>query len=200
MNPILFDFPMPITTPRLILRPPHIGDGPALNAAVIESIDTLRIYMPWARTRPSIADSEIQARQGAANWILKENNEPYLPLYIFDKNTDHFIGATGFHNFDWQIPLTEIGYWIRTSHAGQGLMTEAIAAITQYAFLELKMQRISITCDSENIPSRKIPERLGYTLESTMKSNRRNINRDLCDTLVFTRHHANDLLHYAIHW
>lgn len=39
MKPILLDLPMPIITPRLLLRPPQPGDGIALNAAVSESYD-----------------------------------------------------------------------------------------------------------------------------------------------------------------
>ena len=41
-RPILLDLPTPITTPRLILRPPQIGDGIAVNEAVLESFDVLR--------------------------------------------------------------------------------------------------------------------------------------------------------------
>ena len=37
MNPILIDLPMPITTPRLLIRPPRLGDGIVVNAAIIES-------------------------------------------------------------------------------------------------------------------------------------------------------------------
>ena len=39
MKPILLDLPMPIITPRLLLRPPQPGDGIALNAAVSETCD-----------------------------------------------------------------------------------------------------------------------------------------------------------------
>lgn len=39
---------MPIITPRLILRPPQIGDGDVVNEAVLESFDVLNQFMPWA--------------------------------------------------------------------------------------------------------------------------------------------------------
>jgi hypothetical protein len=40
IKPILIDLPMPIITSRLLIRPPQIGDGVALNAAIIESFNT----------------------------------------------------------------------------------------------------------------------------------------------------------------
>src|SRR3990167_7169115 len=103
-KPILLDLPIPIITPRLILKPPQIGDGIAVNEAVLESLDTLKKFMPWAKEKPSIDDSEEFVRQAAANWILKNNDEPYLPLFVFDKNTGRFIGGTGYHHYDWTVP------------------------------------------------------------------------------------------------
>jgi len=200
MKPILLDFPVPIITPRLMLKPPQVGDGAVINEAVLESFEELQQFMPWAKEKPSIDDSEEFARQAAANWILKNNVEPYLPLSIFDKKTNRFIGNTGYHHFDWAVPCIEIGYWIRNSYVGQGLMTEAVNAITQYAFKQLGMKRIAITCDANNVRSKKIPERLGYQLESIVKSNRVNISGKISDTLVFAKHDLEGLPKMVVTW
>lgn len=50
MKPILLDWPDTIETPRLIIRVPQAGGGAQLNAAIAESIDELRPWMPWAQT------------------------------------------------------------------------------------------------------------------------------------------------------
>ena len=168
MKTILLDLPMPITTPRILLRPPQLGDGVALNAAVLESFDNIRHTMPWAKEKPSLDESEESVRQSAANWILKKDEEPYLPLFIFDKQNNNLIGATGFHHIAWEVPCLEVGYWIRNQYSGQGYMTEAVNAITQYAIKQLKMKRVAITCDIDNVHSSKIPEKLGFQLEHTI--------------------------------
>ena len=128
-------------------------------------------------------------RQAAANWILKNDAEPYLPLFMFDKTKGHFIGGTGFHHLNWDIPCVEIGYWIRNQCKGQGLMTEAVNALTLYAINQLGVKRIEIRCDINNVRSKKIPERLGYHLEATLKSNRvQPLSGIPSDTLVYVRH------------
>lgn len=193
MNPILLDLPMPITTPRMILRPPALGDGELVNAAIIESFDRLHSYMPWANVKPTPEGTEIFVRQAAANWIIKENREPYLPLFMFDRVTNLFIGSTGYHHFNWEVPSLEIGYWIRTICAGQGLMTEAVSAVTQYAFDHFYIQRVTITCDINNERSKKLAERLGYIHEGTMKANRRTIDGNISDTLIFARYDTKNL-------
>lgn len=200
MKPILFDFPMPIVTDRLILRPPQIVDGIAVNEAILESFDVLNQFMPWAATKPSVNDSEEFVRRSAANWILKENSDPYLPLFIFKKDKNRFVGACGYHHYDWEIPCMETGYWIRSSLAQKGLMTEAVNAVTHYAFKHLRAQRIAITCDIDNARSKKIAERLGYQLEATIKSSRVNAKGELSDTLLYARYGLQGLPELNVSW
>ncbi|HEU5280474.1 MAG TPA: GNAT family N-acetyltransferase [Gammaproteobacteria bacterium] len=201
MKPILLNLPMPIRTPRLLIRPFSVGDGATVNAAILESFTELHQYMDWAKEKPSVEESEEQARLAAANWILMKSEEPWLQLCIIDKKTNEFIGATSFHHIDWQVPSVETGYWIRVSRANEGLMTEAINAITQYAFNQLKVKRIAITCDRDNIRSKMIPERLGYTLEATLKSNRRKpVTGEISDTLIYARHDCNALPELDVTW
>lgn len=201
MNPMLFDFPMPITTPRLLIRPPKLGDGIAVNAAILESYDVLHEFVEWAKVKPSTEETEEHIRLAAANWILKKNEEPYLELYLFDKTSGEFIGGSGFHHMNWSVPSLETGYWIRTSRQGEGLMTEATNAISQYAFKQLKAKRIAITCDVDNIRSKKIAERLNYSLEGVLKSHRRKpISGELSDTLIFAKYDLNDLPSLTVKW
>lgn len=201
MKTVLLDMPMPITTSRILLRPPQLGDGVALNAAVLESFDNIRYTMPWAKEKPSLEESEEFVRQAAANWILKKDEEPYLPLLIFDRKDDCLIGATGFHHVVWEVPCLEMGYWIRNQYSGKGYMTEAVNAITQYAFKQLNMKRVAITCGIDNLRSKKIPERLGFHLEGTLKANRvKPISGDVSDTLIFAKYDLNNLPNLVVNW
>jgi RimJ/RimL family protein N-acetyltransferase len=201
VKPILLNFPVPIITPRLILRPPQVGDGIMVNQAVLESFAVLKKFMPWAKEKPSIDDSEEFVRQAAANWILKINDEPYLPLFIFSKENNNFVGGTGYHHYDWAVPCVETGYWIRNSCTRQGFMTEAVNAITQYAFKQLGMKRIAITCDINSARSKRIPEKLGYRLEATLKANRvKPLTSELSDTLIYARNDLADLPALEVTW
>ena len=49
-------------------------------------------------------------------------------------------------------------------------MVEAAKGITDFAFSELKANRIEIRCDALNKKSRAIPEKLGFKLEGTLES------------------------------
>ncbi len=195
------DLPTHIETPRLLLRPPQANEGKILNAAILESFELLNKYMLWAKEKPSLKESEAVVKREAQNWILKRKSDPELMLFILDKNTNDLIGATGFHGIDWDVPCAETGYWVRKKYLGQGYITEAINAITQYAFNVLKVKRLAITCDIDNERSKRIPERLGYNLEATMKANRvKPITGEVTDTLVFARTNLINLPELKVSW
>jgi ribosomal-protein-serine acetyltransferase len=194
-------FPMPITTDRLIIRPTQPTDGKMLHDAILESFDQLHRYMQWCKNICTLSESETYAKEAAENWLAKKNDEPYLQLIILDKHTNEFIGATSFHHYDWEIPSVETGYWVKKSKSGNGYITEATNAVTQYAFKQLKVKRISLTCDPENIKSKKIPERLGYTLEGRLKNHRiKPENGKVGDTLIYARYDCNDLPPITVRW
>lgn len=191
-----------ITTPRILIRPPKMGDEFMLNEAVKESYENLRYTMPWAKGGiPSISESELFVKQAIESWVIQKCEEPYLPLFIFDINNHQFIGSTGYHHYDWSVPYLEIGYWIRDSRMNCGYMTEAVNAISRYAFLVLGVKRIVITCDISNVRSRAIAERLRFTLEETLKCNRLNHETGIVSgTLLFAKYDVNDLPALNAEW
>ncbi len=174
---------VPIETSRLLLKPPHAGDGAAVNAAILESFDELHAWMPWAHTRPTVEETEAFTKEAAENWRTRED----LVFWIFDRATGEFVGSIGFRRINWQVPCVEIGYWLRTSKTGQGYMVEATQALTNYAFDILKAKRIEIRCDEDNLRSRKIPERLGYQLDAILKMNDVKVDGTPRNTAIYSK-------------
>ncbi len=184
MEAILRDFPHSFDTARLTIRCPLPGDGEALNTAVLASLDELRPWMPWAKNAPTLADSESYVRNAHASFLKRED----LPLLLFLKGTNTLIGGSGLHRMDWSVPRFEIGYWLRTGYTHQGYMSEAVAAITDFAFYTLGAKRVEIRCDANNVRSAAIPQRLGFTLEGTLRhTDRHHETNELRDTLVFAK-------------
>lgn len=160
---ILRDLPMPIYTPRLVIRPPEAGMGKALNEAKKESLTSLSEWFPWGDS--SVEEDEIMLRKQAAKFLTRDD----LMLLVFDY-ADRLVGCTGFHFVNnFETPVMHIGYWIRESEAKKGYVTEWVNALIRYGFEEIGLKKISIHCDSENKPSIAVPERLGFELEYAEK-------------------------------
>ncbi len=163
-NPLLIDLPLPIQTPRLLIRNCLPGDGQKLLEARKESDRDLHPWMPFARTEATLDDCEASCRQAFAKFILRED----IRLSAFDRKTGEFIVSTGLHRFHWERGIFEIGYWVRSSRAGQGYVTEAVNAVTQYAFRQLRAKRVAIFCNTENQRSSAVAERLGFRKEARL--------------------------------
>lgn len=166
----LTKFPMPITTPRLILRPPALteSDIQGYYDAVTESMPELKPWLPWAKYYPSISQVEEYIEQCKRSWKTKNNNNIGLPLWIFKKDDNTMIGSIVMWNIVWKIPKVEFGYWLRTSQTGNGYISEATNALTQYCFEKMGVKRIEIKCEAKNTKAKHVPERLGYNLDGVL--------------------------------
>jgi RimJ/RimL family protein N-acetyltransferase len=197
MEPILINIPSVIETERLLLRHPQADDGRIVNEAIHESFAMLEPWMPWARTLPSVEESEAFVRRKHAQWILREE----LMLLIFDRTQKSLIGCTGFHSINWCVPRFEIGYWIRSSCQGRGFIKESTATLTQFAFGALSARRIEIRCDTRNVRSANVPQRLGYRLEAVLQNDSLDASgQQLRDAMVFARVDAEDLPNVKASW
>lgn len=183
VNPLLLDFPEEFGSERLLIRAPRAGDGAELNAAVCESLPELKPWMPWAQSAPSVEESEEVCRRARVKFLARED----LMLQLRLKESGTVIGGSGLHRMDWNVPKFEIGYWLRTSFCGQGLMTEAVAAIARFAFDELNAQRVEIRCDSRNERSARVALRAGFALEATLRHDSRDVEGALRDTRIYAR-------------
>ena len=170
MEPLLEDVPERIETARLILRMARCDDAAAMNAAVCESLDDLRVYMPWTQSAPSLAQSNADCRRMQGKFLLRED----LSLFIFERHADgsegEFIGGTGLHRISWIVRRFELGYWCRTSRQGQGFVTEAALAVTRFAFDQLRARRVEVRMDDANERSWKVAQRAGFGLEGVLRS------------------------------
>ncbi len=160
-NPILLDFPDHLETERLLIRAPKPGDAPAIHAAINESMDNLRHWMPWADPHETVDELETFLRSMVARFITREE----LMLLLWRKSDGLFVGGSGLHRIDWSVPRFEIGYWVRASLEGQGYITEAVNGISQFAFDTLGAERVEIRCDSRNQRSAAVAKRAGFSLD-----------------------------------
>ncbi len=180
--PILRDFPDAFETERLLIRSPLPGDGAEVYAAVAESLEELKPWLPWARRELTVEVKEENMRRGRAAFLERSD----LMLLLFLNGTGMLVGGSGLHRIDWEVPKFEIGYWLRTRFAGQGYMTEAVRGITAFAFDSLGAWRVEIRCDSQNRRSARVAQRAGFCLEGELRNAEVGPGEEPRHTLVFS--------------
>lgn len=182
MKPILLDIPESFESERLLVRVLKPGDGAILQEAYLESMNRLKPWFPWAQSESSVEEREIFCREKYASFIKKED----MTLMMILKSENKFIGGSGLHVHNWDVPSFEIGYWVRSGYEGKGYVIEAVKRITQFGFETLKANRIFIRCDVANLRSQSVAKRAGYMYEGTFRNfERRHDNGVLTDMMYY---------------
>ena len=155
--------PMPIRTPRLLIRPKQPGDGAPTALAIAETWDDLHRWMIWAEKRSdhTAEMQELRAWFVTNMFMLREE----LNMVGMDVATGQLAVWTGFHAIDWPARTCETGFWVRKKWQGQGLATEACNALVRYAFGALGMQSVTIAHADGNVASQRVIRKLEFTPE-----------------------------------
>ncbi|MDD9173883.1 N-acetyltransferase [Aliivibrio finisterrensis] len=94
------------------------------------------------------------------------------------------VGNVSFNTINHQLKMAEIGYWLSESYQGKGIITRAVSKLIEIAFTDLQLEKIQIAAGENNLPSRKVCERLGMTLEGII-SNRENLNGRIINHAIY---------------
>ena len=174
-------FPDLLATARLILRAPTVADAEDLLAAVTASYPELHRWMAWARDPYDID----QARRFCADArdAFDAGRDFTALLTLADDGT--VIGSAAILLSDEAVPSFELGYWVHTGYTGAGYATEAAEALTRLAFEDGSARRVEARIDESNRRSRAVVEHLGFELEATLKSHRRDGEGRLSGTQIY---------------
>jgi RimJ/RimL family protein N-acetyltransferase len=171
-----------IVTERLVVRCWDPADAPKLKEAIDSSIEHLRAWMPWAYNEPQTLEEKVALLRGFRGQFDKDEDFIYA---IFDREESRVLGGSGLHTRIGEH-AREIGYWIRADAEGNGYVTEAVAALTRVGFELEGLDRIEIRVEPANVRSRRIPERLGYAEEATLRGRIRNAQNEPRDVIVYS--------------
>ena len=145
-----------IETERLLLREFVPDDADAL-AAVISDPETMRFY------------PEPRDRAGVESWI--ERNRRRYREYghglwaLVLKSSGEVVGDCGLARQTVDgVDEIEIGYHLRRDLWGQGFAPEAAGACRDYGFERLGAERLIALIRPENLPSRRVAEKVGLSL------------------------------------
>jgi RimJ/RimL family protein N-acetyltransferase len=86
-----------------------------------------------------------------------------VQLVAVTKESGEFIGCAGLHHL---LTRPEPGLWLKESAWGKGLGLEIVSALKHWADEHLEYEFLYYPVHRENEASRRIPEKLGGTLEA----------------------------------
>jgi len=151
-------FPSAFQTRRLVLRPIAPADAGPIFDGYAQDEEVSR-YLTW-RPHATIADTDAYVRACLAATAAR--------TYVLVRPSDQrVIGA-----FDLRQPAAaqlSYGYVLMRSCWGDGMMTEALTHVVDWALRQPGIWRIGGVCDVENPASARVTEKAGLQREGILR-------------------------------
>jgi RimJ/RimL family protein N-acetyltransferase len=169
--------PVRIALSKCLLREWRRGDEPSL----VRHANNRKV---WINLRDAFPFPYTPA--DAKNWIRLATTNGLN--YVFAIDVDGFaVGAIGLHpGDDVHRHSAEIGYWLGEEYWGRGIVTEAVVAVTEYAFASLGMARVHAEVFHWNAASMRVLEKAGYAREGVLRKSAFK-DKQWVDQVVFAR-------------
>ena len=170
-----------LTDGVVTLRPYRASDVDALHSAVRESISELSVWMSWCHPNYSTEETKTWIESQTGKW---ERGEEYN--FAISYNGGRLcLGGCGLSVIDRGCGVANLGYWVRTSQTKKGIATAATLLLAQFAFNQLKLNRVELTIAVDNQASLLVANKAGAIREGILR-NRVIKNGAPCDAAVFS--------------
>ncbi|MBP2295926.1 GNAT family N-acetyltransferase [Azospirillum rugosum] len=150
----------PMTTARLLLRPLVLEDAPAIQRHFPhwEIVRFVNGRVPW----PYPADGALTYLRDIALPAMARGEEWHWSIRLKDR-PDDLIGAIALMAQEGN----NRGFWLGLPWQGQGLMSEAVEAVTDFWFEVLGNEVLRVPKAAANRASRRVSERTGMRMIRT---------------------------------
>jgi len=148
---------------RLYLRSPAPGD----YQDWAELREASRAFLsPWEPTWPADDLTRTAFRRRLRRYQRDIRDDHCYPFFLFRLADDALLGGLTLSNIRRGVSQScSLGYWMGAQHAGRGYMSEAVRAVTPFAFGTLRLHRIEAACLPSNARSIALLENAGFQRE-----------------------------------
>jgi len=154
-----------IITRDLVLRLITSEESESLQGCVINS-PSLHRWIDWCNADFSLDDAERFILATRLNWVKSEA----YGFGVFCRSSNKLLGMVAINELYHTFNMASIGYWIADEHQGQGFGVKAVNALIEFCFAQLKLTRVEVVCDPDNLPSQKLIESCGGLLEAKARN------------------------------
>jgi RimJ/RimL family protein N-acetyltransferase len=152
--------PENIKTERLALRIPSVADAAAIFKSYAQDTEVLR-YLTW-QPHKNIQETEDFLSDCIAAW----GGNTRFPYIITLKESGDVIGMIEMRINGFKA---DVGYVLSRQHWGQGMATEALRTLVDWALRKESIYRVWALCDADNLASARVLEKVGMKREGLLR-------------------------------
>src|SRR4051794_5074252 len=173
------ELPVPSLADEVVaLRPWNETDLPFQLEAFSDPV--FQRFSDWAPR------TEADARAYLAEHEQARQRGERIEFALVEPQDDRAVlGGASLNDVSLEEGRAAIGYWLAPQARGRGVATHAVRLIARWAFEDLHLARLELTCGPDNRPSQAVAERCGFMREGVLRSHMR-FKGGRRDTVVFS--------------
>ena len=154
---------MQLESERLFLREFRLSDWPAVHAYTSDP-DVVK-YMPFGPT------TEAQTREHLSQCLTSAAEQPrrIYEMAVILRAENHLMGTVTLALHPYERRVSSFSFLLHPQYWGHGYATEAMRTLISFGFRELQLHRLEDTCDTRNLASARVMEKLGMRREGHLR-------------------------------
>jgi RimJ/RimL family protein N-acetyltransferase len=140
-----------------------VDDATTVFEAVRESLAELGRWMPWAHAEYAADESRAWLTTQVTAFDRGEAYE-----FAIVSEDGRYLGGCGLNQVDPVNRRANLGYWVRSTAARQGVATAAVRALRDWGFTHTNLIRLEIVVAVGNLASLRVAEKSGAVREGTL--------------------------------
>jgi [ribosomal protein S5]-alanine N-acetyltransferase len=148
----------PLSDGAITLRPLDEGDLPAIQRAASDA-EILKWFDLHTRSPADYlaGKREAWAEGTGASFAICDATRPDTCLgHVFVERDDDGRGS--------------VGYWLLEEGRGKGRASPAVRLMASWALREMRLGRLQLHTDPENVASQRVAEKAGFTREGVLRA------------------------------
>lgn len=164
----------PLSDGVIILRPLGEHDLPAIERAASDAEISKWFDLPTRSPADYLAAKSMNWAEGTgASFAICDATRPDTCLgHVFIERDDGGRGS--------------LGYWLLEEGRGKGRATRAVRLISSWALPEMRLRRLQLHTDAENVASQRVAERAGFTREGVLRAYNGRRDGTRADAVVYS--------------
>jgi RimJ/RimL family protein N-acetyltransferase len=158
----------------IVLRPMDERDLPAIERAASDA--EIRRWFDLHTRSPAdylAAKRHAWAEGTGASFAICDASAPDTCLgHLFVERDDDGRGS--------------VGYWLLKDGRGKGRVTRALRLVGSWALQEMRVARLQLHTDPENVASQRVAERAGFTREGVLRAYSGRSDGTRADAVVYS--------------
>ncbi|MBK6444271.1 MAG: GNAT family N-acetyltransferase [Bacteroidetes bacterium] len=164
------------------IRPIEQEDSEKYFQFIEKNRERIARYFP--RTLSRNQDVEASGLFIAELIALREKKE-FASFLIIDKISQQIIGTVFLKDFDWNVGKVEIGFFIDKDFVNKGIISKSVSFVIDYAFKELKLNKIFMRVSEDNLASRRVAEKNNFEIEGKLRKDFKTSDGELIDVIYY---------------